>query len=118
MDAIIGSILELLIAAATLGVTGYILTAHLFRPGEIFGTVGEGVNTLTTGEPNVMADPDNLTGLRWVLWKWTYCPKCLSGAMGLLVAALWCLESAHPFVLVALPAWSIFSALAIQKILE
>ena len=118
MEALLIKAAELLAAAATLGATAYILTRHLFRSGEIFGTVVRGVNALTTGDPQVMADPDTLTGLRLALWKWTYCAKCLAGGMALLVAGLWLLEGAYPFVLVALPAWSILAALATEKILD
>ena len=107
---------EVFIRSGVLGLTAYLLTNVLFRDGELFGFVGRLTNRITTAYEDVMADPDNLEGFDWFIWKYTYCAKCLAGVVGLTLGL--CLAQENYILILAYPALAMFTALLTAKILE
>lgn len=72
--------------AVLIGLWAYLFTHELTDDKEIFAALGRAVNRICFGH-DFNQGPDELSGLRLILWKYTYCEKCHAGVLGALYGA-------------------------------
>jgi hypothetical protein len=74
----------------------------MVQDGELLAPWGRTINRYLHGE-DYPPDPALLTGLRYALYKYTYCTFCLAGAMAFVAATAWCLSAHTLLPLATLP---------------
>lgn len=102
-------------SAIVIGLWAYIFTHHLVQEGEVFAIVSRLSNRLTSGDADRMANPDDLKGLKLIIWKYTYCEKCHAGFVALVYAGMnsLCLQSLFTLFTIA-----VFTSLLSKRIIK
>jgi hypothetical protein len=103
-----------MLLSITIGLWAYLFTHELTRPGEVFYSLARLSNWLTTADSEIQANPDDLSGYKLAIWKYTYCEKCHAGIVALFVSFFQD-DIVHGFTIIV---FAMFTALTCKNVFE